>query len=171
MNLRSLFSSSTVFSIIMMASFLSVTQAAEKVVATVSSDDNQKTYKLVVDSKDERVIDHFYKDVYENGVKQDRKEILANALLGGGVVLEQRNKHVLMKLKSNDFNVEQGGMVIIDTLYSGVNGQRKSYEVQLAKGQSGWSLFLKGKIINEIQIKTNRVKVIGPVGIKSLVMK
>ena len=76
-----------------------------------------------------------------------------------------------MKLKSNDFNLEQGGIVIVDTLYSGVSGQRKSYEIQLAQDKSGWSLFKEGKIITEIQIKTNRVKLLGSIGIKSLVMK
>ena len=154
-----------------MASSFNVAQAEEKVVATVSSDENSTNYKLVVDSKDGREIEHFYKDVYENGKRIARDEIFAPVLISTGVILQQVEKHVVMKLKSNDFNLEQGGMVIIDTLYSGVNGKRKSYEVQLAQDKSGWSLFQAGKIIKDIQIKTNRIKFIGTVGIKTLVMK
>ena len=171
MNLRSLISSSTVFTVIMMVSVFNVAKAAEKVVATVSSDENQTVYKLVVDSKDGRAIEHFYKDVYVNGKKSGRDEILAKTLVNSGVILEQRDKHVVLKIKSNNFNLEQGGIVVVDTLFSGVSGQRKSYEVQLAQDKSGWSLFQQGKIIKEIQIKTNRVKVLGAVGIKTLVMK
>ena len=154
-----------------MISIFNVAKAAEQVVATVSSDENKTTYKLVVDSNDGREIKHFYKDVYDNGKRTVRDEIFAPVLIKSGVILEQRQKHVIMKLKSNDFNLEQGGIVIIDTLYSGVNGQRKSYEVQLAQDKSGWSLFQKGMTIKDIQIKTNRVKLLGAVGIKTLVMK
>lgn len=76
-----------------------------------------------------------------------------------------------MKLKSNNFDTEQGGIVVVDTLYSGVSGERKSYEIQLAQDKSGWSLFKQGKAIKEINIKANRVMVLGTVGIKNLVMK
>ena len=171
MNLKSLISSTTAFTIIMMVSVFNVAKADEKVVATVSSDESKTNYKLVVDSNDGREIKHFYKDVYENGKRTARDEIFAPVLLKGGVILEQREKHVVMKLKSNDFNLDQGGIVIIDTLYSGVSGQRKSYEVQLAQDKSGWSLSQQGKVINSIQIKTNRVKILGAIGIKTLVMK
>ena len=162
---------STTITAIMMLSTLNIAQAAEKVVAVVSSDENSTIYKLVVDTKDGRAIKHFYKDVYVNGKKTARDEIQEKVLVKTGVILEQREKHVVMKLKSNDFNLEQGGIVIVDTLYSGVSGQRKSYEIQLAQDKSGWSLFKEGKIITEIQIKTNRVKLLGSIGIKSLVMK
>jgi len=87
------------------------------------------------------------------------------------MILEQRDQYVVMKLKSNNFDLEQGGIVVVDTLYSGVSGERKTYEIQLAQDKSGWALFKQGKTIKEIQIKTNRVMVIGAVGIKTLVMK
>lgn len=171
MNLKSLISSSAAFTVIMMLSIFNVAKASEKIIATVSSDENKIVYKLVVDSKDGRGIEHFYKDVYENGKKSTRIEINPQVLMKTGVILEQRDKYVVIKLKSNNFDLEQGGIVVVDTLYSGVSGERKSYEVQLAQDKSGWSLFKQGKAINEIQIKANRVMVLGTVGIKNLVMK
>ena len=172
MNLKSLISSSAVFTVVMMVSIFNVAKAAEKTVATVSSDDNSNTsYQLVIDSKNGRGIEHFYKDVYENGKKIRRTELDPKVLMDTGMILEQREKYVIMKLKSNNFDTAQGGIVVVDTLYSGVSGERKTYEIQLAQDKSGWSLFKQGKTIKEIQIKTNRVMVIGAVGIKTLVMK
>lgn len=172
MNVKSLISSSAVFTVIMMVSIFNVAKASEKTVATVSSDDNTKTsYQLVIDSKNGRGIEHFYKDVYENGKKIRRTELDPKVLMDTGMILEQRDQYVVMKLKSDNFDLEQGGIVVVDTLYSGVSGERKTYEIQLAQDKSGWSLFKQGKTIKEIQIKTNRVMVIGAVGIKTLVMK
>ncbi len=172
MNLKSLISSSAVFTVIMMISIFNVAKAAEKTVATVSSDESAVIYKLIVESKDGRGIDHFYKDVYENGKQRSQRiELDPQVLMRTGMILEQREKYVIMKLKSNNFDTEQGGIVVVDTLYSGVSGERKSYEVQLAQDKSGWALFKQGKTIKEIQIKANRVMVLGTVGIKNLVMK
>lgn len=171
MNLKSLISSSAVFTVIMVVSIFNVAKASEKAVATVSSDESKIVYKLVIDSKDGRGIEHFYKDVYEDGKKTRRTELDPKVLMDTGMILEQRDKYVVMKLKSNNFDLEQGGIVVVDTLYSGVSGERKTYEIQLAQDKSGWALFKQGKTIKEIQIKTNRVMVIGAVGIKTLVMK
>ena len=171
MNLKSLISSSAAFTVVMMISTFNVAQAAETAVATVSSDESRTVYKLVVDSKDGRGIDHFYKDIYENGKKVRRTELDPQVLMKTGMILEQRDKYVVMKLKSNNFDLEQGGIVIVDTLYSGVSGERKTYEVQLAQDKSGWALFKQGKTIKEIQIQSNRVMMLGTVGIKNLVMK
>lgn len=171
MNLKSLISSSAVFTVIMIVSIFNVAKASEKAIATVSSDESKIVYKLVIDSQDGRGIQHFYKDVYEDGKKTRRTELDPQVLMKTGMILEQRDKYVVMKLKSDNFDLEQGGIVVVDTLYSGVSGERKTYEIQLAQDKSGWALFKQGKTIKEIQIKTNRVMVIGTVGIKTLVMK
>lgn len=171
MNLKSLISSSAVFTVIMMISIFNVAKAAEQTVATVSSDENNSVYKLVIDSKDGRGIEHFYKDTYEDGKRSRRTELDPQVLMKTGMILEQRDQYIVMKLKSNNFDLEQGGIVVVDTLYSGVSGERKSYEIQLAQDKSGWALFKQGKTIKEIQIKANRVMILGTVGIKNLVMK
>jgi hypothetical protein len=87
------------------------------------------------------------------------------------MILEQREKHIVLKLTSTNFDLEQGGIIIADTLYNGASGERRSYEIQLAKSTAGWGLFKKGKTIKEILIQTNKVMIIGAVGIKNLVMK
>jgi hypothetical protein len=41
----------------------------------------------------------------------------------------------------------------------------------LAKDKSGWTLINQGKIVKQIFIQTNKVMILGSVGIKNLVMK
>lgn len=171
MNLKSIISSTAIFTVAIMISIFNVAKAEEKALATVSSDDSKTTYKLVVDSSDGRTIRAFYKDVYEKGAKIRRDLLDPAVIMKSGMILEQRDKHVVMKLKSSDFDRDQGGVVIVDTLYNGATGERRSYEVQLAQDKAGWTLFKQGKSIKEIMIQTNRVMVIGAVGIKNLVMK
>ncbi len=173
MNLKSIISSTAICTVAIMISIFNVAKASEKVLATVSQDESKSTtYKLIVDSPDGRTIRAFYKDVYENGAKVRRDLLDPAVIMKSGMILEQRDKHVLMRLKSSDFDREQGGRVIVDTLYNGATGERRSYEVQLAQdNKAGWTLFKQGKGINSIQIQTNRVMVLGAVGIKNLVMK
>lgn len=172
MNLKSLISSTIVFAILISASIFSVAHANEQVIATVTSDENRAIFKLVIDSLDGRTITTFYKDYYIDGQKVYRDTFSPEGLLmKKGMILEQREKYIIMKLKSNNFDLEQGGVVVVDTLYNAISGERKSYEIQLAQGNSGWTLFKHGKSIKDITIKTNRVMLIGAVGIKNLVMK
>jgi hypothetical protein len=148
-----------------------VVKAEEQIIANVTADNKSTSYKLVIDVRDGRNIKNFYKDVYE-GNNLVRRELLDSSLmLNTGMVLEQRDSHVVMRLKSLNFDNEQGGIVVVDTLFNGVTGERKGYEIQIAKSLNGWSLFSHGKSINNIQIQTNRVMLIGEVGIKNLLLK
>ena len=152
--------------------FTSATFASEQTLATLSNDENKNTYLLIVDSdKENQSIKTFYKDVY-SGSKRISREILDyNILINKGLILEQRDKYVILKLKSLNFDKEQGGIITIDTLYNGTNGSRKSYELQMAKTTTDWALINDGKIVKKIFIQSNRVMLLGSVGIKNLVMK
>jgi hypothetical protein len=164
----------TSFSILAILSLISAFTAAsasEQIIATVSSDALPTSYKLVVEQKDDRGIKAFYKDVYENGSKIRRDILDPNVLIKTGMILEQRDKYVVMKLVSDNFDFEQGGIIEVDTLYNGASGERRSYEIQLAQSKSGWALFKAGKAFKEIQIQTNRLVLFGTVGIKNLIMK
>lgn len=171
MNLKSLISSSAIFTLAMIISIFNVVKAEEKIVATVYNDESSTTYKLVVDSSDGRTMKNFYKDVYEKGQKVRREALNPQVIMSKGMVLEQRDKHVIMKLQSNNFDLDQGGIVTVDTLYNGATGERRGYDIQLAQDRTGWALFQKGKMVKEIFIQTNKVMLIGAVGIKNLVLK
>lgn len=168
-NFKALF---TLSFIIASSIFACATHASEQTLAVVGNDENRKTYLLIVDStQDERAIKTFYKDVYENGRKISREVLDFHVLEKSGMILEQRDKHIVLKLKSVNFDEQQGGIITVDTLYNGANGTRKTYELQMAKAKNGWALINHGRIVKQIFIQTNKVMILGAVGIKNLIMK
>jgi hypothetical protein len=160
-------------SIISISNFFSKTaNANEQVLATMSNDENKNTYLLIVDSdEDNQTIKTLYKDVYMSGKRTSRETLDYKQLNSPGLVLEKRDKYVVLKLKSSNFDNEQGGIITIDTLYNGAKGTRKSYDVQMAKTQSNWALINRGKIFKKVFIQSNKVVFLGSVGIKDLVMQ
>jgi hypothetical protein len=146
--------------------------ASEQTLATISNDDSSNTYQLIVDStEDDRAIKTFYKDVFQNGKKISRDTLDYHVLDSNGMILEQRKQYIVMKLKSDNFDKEQGGVITVDTLYNGASGDRKSYEISMAKDENGWVLMNQGKVVKDIAIQTNKVLFLGTVGIKNLIMK
>ena len=171
MKLKSVISTTALFSLTLIITIFNVAKASEQVVANITRDSSNTSYKLVIVSNDGREIKAFFKDVYENGKKISREALDAKIIIKNGMILEQRDQYIVMKLQSSNFDLGQGGIVTIDTLYNGASGERKSYEIQIAQSANGWSLFKAGKAISQIQIQTNRIMVLGEVGIKNLVMK
>jgi hypothetical protein len=152
--------------------FVKTTHASEQTIATIGRDDSDTTYKLIINTdEDGRTITSFYKDIYHGETKSSRDILDLHVLMNAGIVLEQRNQYIVLKLKSDNFDEEQGGTISIDTLYNALNGKRKSYEVSLAKDELGWTLLNQGKAISKLFIQSNKVMLAGIVGIKNLQMK
>jgi hypothetical protein len=169
MNIRSFITGMAVLSAVI---FSINSNASEQVVATVMNDETKNNYKLVIDSSDnDDSIKTFYKDIFQNGRRVSREVIDVNILTTTGMIAEQRDHHIVLRLKSCNFDPDQGGIIEIDTLYNGIKNERRSYLVQLAKNKVGWALFKSGRAIKEIYIQTNRVFALGAVGIKNIVMK
>lgn len=148
--------------------------AREEVIATITNDENKQVYTFVADTNSETdSIRAFYKDNYSaSGKKIDRELMASEKLTEGGLVLEKRGDHEVLKLNSENFDLEQGGIVTIDTLYNGVNGQRKEYDLQLAKATDGeWRLFKGSKIVTKLHIVVNKKFMLGAVGVKEIQMK
>lgn len=146
--------------------------AKEETIATITNDENKEIYTFVASIDDETdSIKAFYKDDFLNGKKIERELLSTKGLSTSGMVLEKRGEHEVIALKSGNFDMEQGGTVTIDTLFNGVNGQRKEYDLELAKSASGWKLFKGKQIISKLHIVVNKKFLLGAVGVKDIQMK
>ena len=145
--------------------------AREIILATITRDDSQSISQLVINtSDDDRVINEIYKDDFHGTTKISRDQFDIEQFSKTGIVLEKKDKYNILILKSENFDQEQGGMVTIDSLYNGVNGKRKQYQLNLAKGKSGWGLDQDGKEIKNFHIQINKIVIVGTVGIKNIKM-
>ena len=145
----------------------------EEVLSVTDNDDNTEIYKLIVKvDKKTQSLKEIYKDTYDNGIKINRVVLNpADLSTENGVVLEERDGYNVLNLKSDNFDHDRGGIITIDTLYSGFTGERRGYEVQLAKDKTGWKLFSNKKIVTKFHIKVNRSIILGTVGIKTFEME
>ena len=144
--------------------------AKEEVLAVVTNDENAETYKFILESDDTLGdVKAFYKDNYLKGTKTKRTRLEAKELSSrNGLVLEQRGEHKVIALKSDNFDRVRGGIINIDTLYNGANGERHDYEIQLSKDRSGWKIFKSGRIVSKLHIEVNKIFLVGTVGVKNI---
>ena len=147
--------------------------AREEVLTTTDNDDNNEIYQLIVDvNESTQALKKLYKDTYVNGLKIKRDILNEDDLkTKNGVILEKRDKHNVLNLKSDNFDHDLGGKITIDTLYNGITGERRSYELDLAKDKTGWKIFKGKKVVSKFHVKVNRVILAGTIGIKSVVME
>lgn len=148
-------------------------RANEEVLSVTDNDDNTEIYKLVVkvDKKTQSLVE-IYKDTYANGVKIKRALLNpADLTTDAGVLLEERDGYNVLNLKSYNFDYDRGGVITVDTLFSGVTGERRGYEVELAKDKTGWKLFANRKVVTKFHIKVNRSILFGVIGIKTFEME
>lgn len=145
----------------------------EEVLSVTDNDDNTEIYKLIVKvDKKTQSLKEIYKDTYDNGIKINRVVLNpADLSTENGVVLEERDGYNVLNLKSDNFDHDRGGIITIDTLYSGFTGERRGYEVQLAKDKNGWKLFSNKKIVTKFHIKVNRSIILGTIGIRTFDME
>ncbi len=159
--------------IIIIQIFIGKSYAKEEVLSITDNDDNAEVYNLVV-SVDESTqsLKNLYKDTYIAGKKIRRDILDPNKLTTDeGVIVEKRDNYNVLNLKSNNFDYDRGGHIIIDTLYNGISGERKSVGLELAKDQNSWKLFKNQIVVSKFHVKVNKVIILGTVGIKTIMME
>lgn len=147
--------------------------ATEEVLSITDNDDNREIYNLVVEVDDvDQSLKQLFKDTYLGG-KKIRRDVLNPADLSTqeGVVLERRDKYNVLNLKSDNFDYDRGGKITIDTLYNGISGERRFFELELGKDKLSWKLFKNNKAVSKFHVKVNKVIILGTVGIKTIVME
>jgi hypothetical protein len=152
--------------------FINVSKASEQILATISTDVQADSYQLIVNTdEDKQLLTAFYIDNFSSGQFSSRDELSIKTFIKEGIKLPHKGKINFAQIIGENFDEEQGGVIVIDTLYNILTGRRKSYELHIAKDKSGWKLFRAGKIITQIKALANKVPLIGVVGAKDLVMK
>lgn len=146
--------------------------AAEEVLAVITNDENQDVFTFVASTDDAtQTLKAFYKDDYLNG-KRIEREVLPTAKLGNeGIILDKRGEHTVINLRSSDFTTEGGGRVTIDTLYNGVTGERRNYEIEISRDGTGWKITKNDNIVSKLHIEVNKKILIGTIGVKNIRME
>ena len=145
--------------------------AGEQVLCVVSSDLDSDTGKIVVEmDQDNRTILHLYMDSYHDTKLTTRTELKASDLQAG-IVLNRKDKYIIVRMHSDNFEPESGGLLYLDTLYNAISGERKEYLFDLAMELSGPVLIQNKQNFKAMKFVAKRSKVLGVIGIEKVVFE
>lgn len=150
-----------------MGSFFQLAQAEEKSLCLVTNDIDKEVGKIVYEiDEEQRVIKHLYKERYLNGVLLERSELNPEDLNGDGIVLHRKDKYITVRLYSNNFDPYRGGMLYLDTLYNGVNGQRKEYRMEASIEGTEAKMYYNKKAFTKMNFVAKRSGILGVIGVE-----
>jgi hypothetical protein len=160
---------STVSAVILSTSFCFSLQAAEVVLCEVTNDIDKEVGKMVYEFDEEsRSLLHLYKDTYLNNQRTKREELYAKDLLGSGIVLNRKDKYITVRMYATNFDEVRGGVVYLDTLYSGVSGERKEYTMQMNIEPGKIDMTYENKEFNNMHFIAKRSPILGVIGINKV---
>jgi hypothetical protein len=143
--------------------------AEERLLCIVTSDIDNDVGKIVYEQGNEgRGIGHLYQDTYKEGQRTARIELKAEGLKEG-IVLNRKDKYITVRMHSDNYDDQQGGVLYLDTLYSGVSGERKEYELELAMDKEGPVLIENKNNFTAMKFVAKRSKVFGIIGIEKVI--
>lgn len=145
--------------------------AAETALVSITNDENPTVFKMVIDTDENKDIKKFYKDTFDKKMKRIKREELALDKIANGINIEKMDKYEVANIKSDNFSRHNGGNLELDTLYNGAKGTRKSYDLDLDRIGDKWEIAIGGKKVNVLHLKSNKVFLLGVVGIKDIQVK
>ncbi len=135
----------------------------------ITSDIDSNMAILNYEMNDEsRLVEHFFQDSYEAGKLVSHEELDLNKLNNGGIIMLKRDKHVVVRIWSNNFDNDQGGILYLDTLYSGINGERRQYEINVVKIGDVLKMYQNNREITRMKFIAKRSKLFGIIGIERI---
>ncbi len=145
--------------------------AVERTLVAITNDENSNVFKMVIDTDGNQDIKKFYKDTFDKKAKRIERKLIELTKIEDGVNIERMDGYDIVNLKSENFASHNGGNLELDTLYNGAKGKRKSYELELDRTGDSWEIKKNGKKVNILHLKSNKVFLLGTVGIKDIQVK
>ena len=158
------------FSIFALTTFISTTQAAEKLLCVVTSDIDSDVAKLSYEmDEDGRKITHLWSEKWVNNKLVERFEMKTDDLLGDGIILNKKDKYVTVRLYGHNYDDERGGILYLDTLYNAVKGDRKEYMIEVSKNQNNEIEMLNNNVVfNKMKFIAKKAPIVGVIGIEKV---
>jgi len=85
-----------------------------------------------------------------------------------GILLQKDGSYEVIILRSQNFNNQTGGSIVVDSLYDGMFGKRKSYQLETVFDGQKFILLNNQQYFNKIFVTGNRSRLFGVIGIKSM---
>ncbi|HLE11808.1 MAG: hypothetical protein A2504_15080 [Bdellovibrionales bacterium RIFOXYD12_FULL_39_22] len=151
--------------------------AVESELVSITSDVDSSVTKILLefDEDSEEIIKIIQReDLQKRDKIAKAKEWCVDELLSDhGVVLKKASGRDIIALKSNNISFIDGGSLILSYLYSGISGEHKQIDLEIAKVEDEqWALFNRdGSKIEHMHFVANKKIFVGVIGIKQVILK
>ncbi len=143
--------------------------SSEVQLAVFRSDINTDYYQLSANISDENnEIHSFILNQFKKNNDNQKEIINVDEFIKNGVKLPKNGKFSIAKINVENFDRQLGGFIKIDTLYNLLENKRKKYEFRLSIEKNLMAMLFEEHQIKEVFIQTNKIPIIGIVGIKNL---
>lgn len=143
--------------------------SVEVKVASITSEFDQNTTEYFLDLDDNNVLKSMrYVTILPNGGILEDLSASAEQVLREGVVIVERNGHIVMRLEVENFSVKTGGTVILNYLFNGAARTRNIKKLTLTLIDGQFTLMDGPKKINRLFLVANWVRVLGIVGVREI---
>jgi|GEM_PF-1914555 len=145
--------------------------AAEKLMATITSDVDGNVCKFYLETKEDGTADGvrvFMTDEFGAVVSDDFH--LAERVMAEGITIIEQQGREAVRLEVENFSVETGGTIVMNYLYNGITGSRRNTKLKMfRKGADFFLTDLMNAPVNRLYVYGNRIRIVGLVGIRDVV--
>jgi hypothetical protein len=131
--------------------------------------DNDKTNYFLETDETNSIVNMRYVTVQPNGGIYEDVTLPAERVMTEGAILVQRDGLVAVRLEVENFDLKIGGVIKLNYLYNGVLGVRHIKKLMLKEVDGEFALHeLNEDRVNRLFLEANRNRVLGIIGIKSV---
>ena len=94
-----------------------------------------------------------------------------NKLFTGPAVAIKKNKPVVKIRFDKNFDPAYGGHFVLDYLFSGVSGERRTYDLDLSKNGVKWEVIVGNKPVSKLHFVGNKKAIVGTIGVARIESK
>ncbi|AYF44816.1 hypothetical protein BALOs_1816 [Halobacteriovorax sp. BALOs_7] len=135
----------------------------------ITNDEDKSYYHLGINVDDETLeVESLYKNEFDQNGKVISTQTYTLQQLLKGVTLVERSDRQVVKIKASNLNPSDGADITIDTLYSGINGERKHYDASVERVGSDWKFNFESRASSKLHFVSNKKFLIGTIGIKDI---
>lgn len=135
----------------------------------ITNDEDKTYYHLGINVDDDSLeVESLYKNEFDKKGNIISSKTYTLQQLLRGVVLVERSDREVVKILASNLNPSDGADITIDTLYSGVNGERKVYDASVERVGEDWKFNFESKRAKKLHFVSNKKFIIGTVGIKEV---
>lgn len=144
--------------------------AGEVSLVKITNEEDREVSEMFIEVNENGDISQFGKNIYLNG-KKIKTDLYGDSLNYDGIVLERQRGRDVVILRGLNIDTLHGGGLEVDYLYNGITGSRSSFELELSRKDSRWSVQRNDKTIFSLHCVSHKKPFVGTIGIKKIIAK